>query len=133
MNPTFAISGVEAVHLLQGLVQVNLSQIKKAQLRKGKYPIIRAIQKGTLRYRRSDPNEHWKTWRELVRELKDIGTATADCEDLSSAVVAELRYNGIEARNYVYKSGSRLFHVVVKTNRWGFLDPSRAAGMETNG
>jgi hypothetical protein len=56
-----------------------------------------------------------------------------DCEDLSSAVAAELTYNGIPARTYVYKSGGKLYHVVVKTDRWGLLDPSRAAGMDGNG
>ena len=133
MNPMFSISGVEAVQLLHGLVRVDLHQIKRAKLAKGKYPIIRAIQNKTLRYRRADPQEHWKTWRELMSELKTNGKAYADCEDLASAVVAELNYNGIKARNYVYKSGRRLYHVVVKTERWGFIDPSRAAGMETNG
>jgi hypothetical protein len=132
MNPTFAIRTNEAANLLDGLVSVDLGQIDKT-VGKGQYPVIRGIQTGQIRYRRADPREHWKTWREIMEEVGRFGTGHADCEDLSSAVVAELTYNGIPARTYVYQSGPKLYHVVVKTDRWGILDPSRAAGMEGNG
>ena len=69
----------------------------------------------------------------LVGPVYGGARAYGDCEDLASAVVAELVYNGIPARTYVYRSGGKLYHVVVKTDRWGLLDPSRAAGMEGNG
>ena len=132
MNPKFALRTPEAANLLDGLVSVNLAQMDKAfGGEKGHFPVIRAIQNGTLRYRRADPEEHWKSWREVMSGASQgVG---ADCEDLSSAVAAELLYNGIPARTYVYQAGPKLYHVVVSTPKWGYLDPSRAAGMEGNG
>ena len=133
MTPYFDIKTNEAANLLDGLVSVGLSQIDKRIGRKGVYPVIRGIQMGQIRYKRADPREHWQSWREIVEQVDRFGVAGADCEDLSSAVAAELVYNGIPARTYTYKSGPKLYHVVVKTDRWGLLDPSRAAGMEGNG
>tara|TARA_Y100000034_G_scaffold115525_1_gene152765 strand:- start:14312 stop:14710 length:399 start_codon:yes stop_codon:yes gene_type:complete len=132
VNPTFDLRTPEAASLLDGLVSVNLAQMDKTfQGEKGHYPVIKAIQSGALRYRRADPREHWKSWREVMQGVQDgFG---ADCEDLSSAVAAELLYNGIPARTYVYQSAPKLYHVVVATKKWGYLDPSRAAGMEGNG
>jgi hypothetical protein len=140
MDPKFNISSIDASHLLTGLVAVNRAQIKRAKA-KGMtepFPIIKAIQAGKLRYKRQDKEEHWQTWDEMMKNIntpKFAGTIEygADCEDLSSAVAAELLEAGIPARTYVYKSRPKLFHVVVLTNKWGFLDPSRDAGMSGNG
>lgn len=134
ISPHFELETHEAASLLDGLVSVDLSQIqRKLNGEKGEYPVISGIQAGRVRYRRADPTEHWKTWREMGAEMKRTGLATGDCEDLSTAVAAELLYNGIPARTYVYQSGPKLYHVVVQTDRWGLLDPSRAAGMDGNG
>ena len=95
-------------------------------------PILRGIQSGRVRYDRRDPQEHWQTWCELYGQMRK-GIAHGDCEDLAAAVAAELLYAGKHARTYVYQSGPSLYHVVVKTKRWGLLDPSRAAGMGGNG
>jgi hypothetical protein len=133
MTPYFDLRTNEAANLLDGLVSVDLSQIDKKVGRRGVYPMITGIQQGRIRYRRADPLEHWKSWREIMEELEETGTGHADCEDLSSAVAAELLYNGIPARTYTYQSGPKLYHVVVKTDRWGLIDPSRAAGMKGNG
>ncbi len=135
VHPYFNLNADEAANLLDGLVSVNLRQIDKAGGFSGspRFPILTGIQQGRVRYRRADPREHWQSWRELVEQMQRGGTAYADCEDLSSAVAAELLAAGQTARTYVYKSGPRLYHVVVKTDRWGLLDPSRAAGMEGNG
>jgi hypothetical protein len=133
ISPSFRLRTDDAANLLDGLVSVNLAQIGRSGIPKGRFPVIEAIQSGRLRYRRADPNEHWQTWQELVGPVFSGGQGFGDCEDLSSAVAAELTYNGIPARTYVYKSGGKLYHVVVKTDRWGLLDPSRAAGMEGNG
>jgi hypothetical protein len=134
MSPTFRIRTVDAANLLDGVVSMNLGQMAKSRYgAPGHFPILRGIQRGTVRYRRADPDEHWKTWRELMEELEHRGRAFGDCEDLASAVAAEMLYNGTGARTYVYKSAPKLYHVVVKTDRWGLLDPSRAAGMEGNG
>ncbi len=134
MSPGFKLETRDAASLLDGLVSVNLSQMGRASFGgRTRYPILRGIQTGRVRYERYDPNEHWKSWGELTSELANGGVATGDCEDLSSAVVSELMFGGIPARTLVYKSGPRLYHVVVKTDRWGVMDPSRAAGMEGNG
>lgn len=133
ISPTLRLRTDDAANLLDGLVSVNLAQIDRAGIKKGDYPVIRGIQDGSIRYRRADPEEHWQTWSELVGPVYGGARAYGDCEDLASAVVAELVYNGIPARTYVYRSGGKLYHVVVKTDRWGLLDPSRAAGMEGNG
>ncbi len=134
ISPHIRLKTHEAANLLDGLVSVGLGQIaRSSHSARGSFPIIRAIQTGRLRYRRADPREHWKSWRELMQELQRRGRATGDCEDLSAAVAAELLYNGIAARTYVYRSGGKLYHVVVHTKRWGLLDPSRSAGMEGNG
>ena len=140
MDPKFNITSRDASHLLQGLVAVNRAQIKRAKSKgmKEPFPIIKAIQEGRLRYKRQDKGEHWQTWDEMMKNAnsqKFAGTIEygADCEDLSSAVAAELLEAGIPARTYVYKSRPKLFHVVVLTKKWGFLDPSRDAGMKGNG
>ena len=135
VHPYFNLNADEAANLLDGLVSVNLRQIDKAGGFSGspRFPILTGIQQGRVRYRRADPREHWQSWRELVEQMERGGKAYADCEDLASAVSAELIAAGQPARTYVYKSGPRLYHVVVKTDRWGLLDPSRAAGMEGNG
>ena len=140
MDPKFNITSRDASHLLQGLVAVNRAQIRRAKAKgmKEPFPIIKAIQEGRLKYKRLDKGEHWQTWKEMYDNANNdklSGTIEggADCEDLSSAVAAELLEAGIPARTYVYKSKPKLFHVVVLTEKWGFLDPSRDAGMKGNG
>lgn len=137
MNPTFKISSRDATHLLEGLVKVNRAQIDRRRA-KGTYKpfhILKAIQSGKLKYRKADPTEHWQSYEELYSSVNDekmSGThkGGADCEDLSAAVVAELRTEGIPARTYVYKARPGLYHVVVYTKEWGLLDPSITAGMK---
>jgi len=137
MNPKFNIKPNHAVHLLQGLVAVNEAQLKEHIKDRGNpFTIIEAIQNGNLRYKRSDPEEHWQSYNELVELTKNKLSGTdkevgADCEDLAAAVVAELKHAGIDARIYVYKARTGLYHVIVKTKKWGFLDPSLSAGMGT--
>jgi hypothetical protein len=135
ISPHFRLETKDAANLLAGLVNVGLGQMRRARLGAAdSFPILRGIQAGRVRYERADPNEDWQSWGELVAQMgRGDGIARGDCEDLSSAVAAELLFNGIPARTYVYRSGPRLYHVVVKTDRWGVLDPSRAAGMEGNG
>jgi hypothetical protein len=127
ISPSLDLSTPDAASMLDGLVSVGIAQMARAGLPKGKFPVIRGIQSGRIRYERRDPNEQWQTWQQL------LASGEGDCEDLTTATAAELLYNGIEARTYVYKSGPHLYHVVLSTRRWGILDPSRAAGMEGNG
>jgi len=135
MNPELDISTQDAANLLPGIVNVNMKQIRRrfGGTTPSRFPILRGIQTGRVRYKRHDPTEKWQTWDNLMEQLDSRGIAEGDCEDLSSAVAAELLDAGLRARTYVYKSGPKLYHVVVKTDRWGLLDPSRAAGMEGNG
>ena len=134
MNPEFDITTRDAANLLPGVVNMNVKQIQR---RFGgaasQFPILRGIQTGKVRYKRLDRREKWQTWDNLMAQLDSRGVAEGDCEDLASAVAAELVNAGVRARTYVYQSGPRLYHVVVQTDRWGLLDPSRAAGMEGNG
>lgn len=135
VQPTIRISTPDAANLLDGIVSANLGQMRRRKVPPtgpGSMPILRGIQSGRVRYDRADPDEHWQTWDELIAQLAKRGgkgIARGDCEDLSSAVVAEMIYAGEDARTYVYKSGGSLYHVVVWTKKWGLLDPSRAAGM----
>ena len=137
MNPTFNISTRDATHLLEGLVKVNQAQIQRRK-KKGTYKpftILRSIQNGRLKYKKADPTEHWKSFEELHSSIsndKMSGTVKggADCEDLSAAVVAEFREEGIPARTYVYFARPGLYHVIVETKKWGLLDPSITAGMK---
>ena len=91
--------------------------------------MIAAIQRGAIRYRRADPREVWKTYTQLLDD------SWGDCEDLAAAVTAELILAGDpNAHVFVYLSnpGKRTHHVVVWSDWWGFLDPSRTAGMGWN-
>ena len=133
ISPYFRLGVADAANLLDGLVSVDLGQLERKGVRKGQFPLIGAIQAGRVRYRRRDPREHWKTWNELMEPVFAGGMGFGDCEDLSSGVAAELVFNGIKARTYVYQSAPKLYHVVVQTPRWGLLDPSRDAGMQGNG
>lgn len=140
MDPKFNITSVDASHLLTGLVAVNRAQIRRAKKKgmKNPFPIITAIQEGRLKYKRSDKGEHWQTWNEMIESSSNEQFSGqvkygADCEDLACAVAAELMEAGIFARPYVYKSRPKLFHVVVFTKKWGYLDPSVDAGMRGNG
>jgi hypothetical protein len=127
VNPKFDISSRDASYLLEGLVSVNRAQHRRHVASGGDpFAVLRLIQTGKLQYNRIDKKEHWKSYEELIANPGD----GADCEDLSAAVVAELLNAGIQARTYVYKAKPKLFHVVVQTDRWGFLDPSVTAGMK---
>ena len=133
VHPYISVGTADAANLLDGIVSAGLGQMRRAKASPKAMPILRGIQQGTVRYVRRDPREHWQTWSELNQQLARTGKAGGDCEDLASAVAAELLYAGEKARTYVYQSGPKLYHVVVHTDRWGLLDPSRAAGMGGNG
>ena len=127
MNPKFDISSRDAAYLLEGLVAVNRAHHRRHIANGGDpFAVLKMIQSGKLKYNAEDKKEHWKSYEELI---ENPGKG-ADCEDLSAAVVAELLNAGIQARTYVYKAKPQLFHVVVKTDIWGFLDPSVSAGMK---
>lgn len=113
-----------AASLLIGLVAANVEQIQRALEAGEAVPsVLAGIRSGAIVYRRQDPNEEWKTYAQLARD------GWGDCEDLACAVVAELLCLGDEAEPFVYRSQGSTYHVVAWSRAWGWLDPSRAAGM----
>lgn len=116
-----------------GLLGVNLAQMQKAGQRRPR--IVNLIRSGRLRYQRSDPSEHWQNYNELMGQLRRRGVSYGDCEDLASAAAAEMRtdrgspWYDPTAEIFVYRSAPGLSHVVVKSQRFGLLDPSVGGGM----
>lgn len=110
ISPKFFMSGDEARGLLFGLMEAD-----KIQLRK--YPDMpsmrQLIRDGKVVYEQWDPEEHWKTYKELIDEYRQNGIAKGDCEDLAVAVAAEdqVRF-GVETLPYAYTPRPGLFHVV---------------------
>ena len=51
---------------------------------KNPFAVLHGLQTGSIKYIQRDPNEHWKSRNEI---LEDGG---GDCEDLATAVTAEL-------------------------------------------
>ena len=110
IDPTFKVSGTEAKGLLMGLLEMDINQLKEHP----NYPSLRQLVKaGKVKYNVNDPEEHWKTYREIVEEYGKNGIAYADCEDLATAVAAEdiVRY-GIASKPFAYSPRPGLFHVV---------------------
>lgn len=116
-----------------GLLGVNLAQMAAAGPRRPR--IVNLIRSGKLRYVRSDPREHWQNYNELMGQLRRRGVAGGDCEDLASAAAAEMRtdvgspWYDPTAEIFVYRAGPGLSHVIVKSQRFGLLDPSVGGGM----
>lgn len=117
----------EAAWMLQGLYLVNLEQLAG-----GQPGISEALQRGRVRYIRSDPDERWQS----IRDLWVNGGG--DCEDLAAAVAAELTHawrasggaEGARARPVIYRVRPGLAHAVVELVDTGeLLDPSLTGGM----
>lgn len=114
----------EAAELLQGLVRINVRQ-----LREGEQPVSPALQLGSapwgrrIRYERADPGERWQTIRDLW------ASGWGDCEDLAAAVAAEMTVGGLPARVVLYRARPGLAHAVVQDALGRLHDPSRWAGM----
>lgn len=129
VRPQIGIDPHEAAALLTGLVAVSAQQMREA----GPHRLMvqDAIQRGLFIYDRNDPDERWKTYADAIEEVRRNGAAHLDCEDLASLVVAELQVTGQDPRAfpYVYRARGHTFHVVAGSPRYGWLDPSVAAGM----
>lgn len=133
VRPSFVLSPQDAERLLQlGLLPLNMEQMAAAGPRR---PRIRdLILARKIRYSRQDPTEHWQTYNELVRGVQEQGVIYADCEDLATVTAAEMRdpadpYHDPGAYPIVYRTGPRMSHVIVRSPRFGDLDPSITAGM----
>lgn len=149
ISPLFRVSGHEAKGLLYGLLEVNKLQLRENP---GLPSMRRLIQTGRVRYNESDPDEHWKTYREMVEEVERDGVAYGDCEDLGTAVAAEDQIKaGVPSLPYAYSPREGLYHVVTavpsssaatygafgwpgamgapRVSGYTLIDPSAAAGM----
>lgn len=117
-----------AQYVLFGLYLNNLAELQQlAAANGGRVPsVLEGIQRGEIVYDKEDPDEDWKTYATVLREKR------GDCEELATAVAAELTFAGEPAIPWAYPSGPGLWHVVVDTLRWGLLDPSVAGGMESS-
>ena len=133
VRPTLALQAQDARLLLAGgLLAVDMRQMRDAGPNRPR--IIDLIKAKKLRYSRFDPEEHWQTWDEMMDQIGRHGVAEADCEDLATALAAELRLGDSrlvdpDALPDVYRTGPRMNHVVVSSPRYGRLDPSEWAGM----
>lgn len=109
---------------------MNRRQMRRAG--PGRLTVRDAIARGLFRYNRADPDEHWKSYQEAIREIETNGYAELDCEDLAALVVAELQETGEDpaAFVYLYRAHGSLWHVIAGSPRYNaWLDPSVAAGM----
>lgn len=132
VRPTLELSPEDAAVLLnEGLVGVNRAQMLRRG--HGRPRVEDLIRSGKLRYSRRDPEERWQTYEDLVGAVERDGVAWGDCEDLASAAAAEISLESDpRTRTHVYRTGPRMSHVVVASERMGLLDPSIAAGMGWN-
>lgn len=113
--------GIEELeYLLEGLVQLNLSQ-----LRRGLAP---PLYKSGVRYKREPRGrEKWQTAKTTFKK-KD-----GDCEDLAAYRAADLRLGGVQARAVVIDVAPGLKHCVVKLPDGRLEDPSKRLGMSGKG
>ena len=134
-----------AAGILAGLVQANLWQIQAAG-KAGQTPVLDGLlagaaarklgikpdsphwPEGAIYYKKLDPTEHWKDWKAILAD------GFADCEDLASAVAAELMAAGRQARPVAYEAIPSVWHVVVqyktRGGKWRYADPSLLGGMK---
>lgn len=153
----------EAPSLLRWLYDRNRRLVRRdAAEGRDPFAVMHGLQTGRIKYIQRDPREHWKDRAEI---LVDGG---GDCEDLASAVTAELNEalylpglgasfegrpaplpppleghkgglsrawepQGEEAATAIYSPRPGLYHVLVWTPTWGYIDPSVAGGMGSKG
>lgn len=129
VTPLIHVEPRDAPGLLAGIVNVNRRQMRQAGPRR--LMVQDAIRRGLFVYDPNDPDEHWITYDEALGMIARDGVARLDCEDLTGLVCAELQETGADphAFPYLYRAHGSMWHVVVGSPRFGWLDPSVAAGM----
>lgn len=132
VRPTLIVGAEDAALLLGGLLAVDMDQMRRAGPNRPR--VLDLIKSRRLKYSRYDPDEHWQTYGEMVAGVAKDGVWDGDCEDLATAMAAEMRLGDSElvdpgAWPSVYRTGARMNHVVVESPRYGRLDPSKWAGM----
>lgn len=100
-------------------------------IRSGKIPpAASAIKSGKVEWQPEPPgDEHFDLPSTMLKR------GWGDCDDLAPWHAASLRASGVDpgARAVVRKSGPQRWHAVVKRSDGSIEDPSKAAGMGTNG
>lgn len=100
-------------------------------IRSGKIPpAAKVIKSGLVEWRPEPPgDEHFDLPSTMLKR------GWGDCDDLAPYHAASLRASGADpgARAVVRKSGPQRWHAVVKRSDGSIEDPSKAAGMGTNG
>lgn len=121
LSPKLDADGIEEIEaLLEGLVRLNLSQ-----LRRGKAP---PIYSSRVRYKREPRGrEDWQSAAKANR------AGTADCEDLAAWLAASYRLVGVNARAIVKQVGPGLKHCLVQLPDGTIEDPSKRLGMKGKG
>lgn len=130
LNPQIQLSAEDAAHLLSGgMLAVSVQQMRRAGA--GRPRIHELIKNKKLRYSPEDPEEEWKSYDQVLREVRENGVCYADCEDFATLAAAELVADGIDpaARPVIYQSADRLFHVVTWSPKYGYLDACIPGGM----
>lgn len=121
LSPKLDADGIEEIEaLLEGLVRLNLSQ-----LRRGKAP---PIYSSRVRYKREAPGrEDWQSAAKANR------AGNGDCEDLAAWCAASYRLVGVNARAIVKQVGPGLKHCLVQLPDGTIEDPSKRLGMKGKG
>jgi len=113
----YSIGAAEAV--LDGLAQANALAWRTWSLPR--------LYGGSVRYKREPRGrrEHWQGIRAIFKQ------GHADCDDLAAARAGELIASGKDtgARVYIYRTGARTLHAVVRRSDGRIEDPSRILGM----
>lgn len=122
-GPEFSRQNKKLLWLLEALIKCNLIYLASNP----KTPLLYS---SGVRYQR-EPRSR-EEWQDIPTALK---LTRADCEDLASWRVAELRHRGINARAHLKWFHSRkvnltLYHVQVKLPDGTIEDPSAKLGMK---
>lgn len=122
--------GEAEAFLAGGLVGLNRYQLRVM----GVPPISRALHEGRVVYDRRDPEEHWRSIREIWEAGDGIsgprGIGRGDCEDLAAAVAAERCEAGQPSELAIVPVRRGLSHALVRDQRTReLMDPSRTGGM----
>jgi hypothetical protein len=123
---------VDAAHTLPALMGLDLRQLRRRRARGLPTPTLKGlIDRGEVEYSNEDPAEWWQTADDAFGMIDRGDIAILDCEDLASWGAADLRFTGADPGAYpiVYRAAPHLGHVIIRSPRYGLLDPSRAAGM----
>lgn len=131
VRPTLELGAQDAQALLFGLMLVNMQQMSRAG--PNRPSVIKLIHQRKLKYSRVDPLEEWQTYDQMLAGVAKKGFEFADCEDLATVAAAEMRLGGPwydpGAEPMVYRVNPKLSHVIIKSPRFGLIDPSINAGM----